>query len=276
MTTALAILEKRMGPPQYTPAEQLAKNILSRLESVSAKLKSLEEDIRRLWVEFDNLKPGETILGCATKKEFCEKKLHRTPQAVRYMLNPDLRASKQCLPLEHVRQLKHHAQALRTLDVQEIDFKDAPEIDEACAAVGAIAKDVRRQLRPPVSRPTPSNGTLTTDIKTQTQQDAEALLNKLNLLLPSCCDGAEHVAVATLETLGAAPLAGEVSTDTLNSIVFYLKWLQKNFALYVERIETANPDLAKASTDDNAERQFQNYVHAVTANDRNCGRRMKR
>jgi len=67
------------------------------MDSVTAKLKSLEDDIRRLWLEFDKLKAGETILGCATKKEFCERKLNRTPQAVRYMLNPDLRESKQCL-----------------------------------------------------------------------------------------------------------------------------------------------------------------------------------
>ena len=67
------------------------------MDSMTAKLKDLEEDIRKLWQEFDNLKTGETILGCATKAEFSAKKLHRTPQAVRYMLNPELRESKQCL-----------------------------------------------------------------------------------------------------------------------------------------------------------------------------------
>jgi hypothetical protein len=76
-----------------------ARSIISRLDSVCAKLKTLEDDIRVLWADFDTLKDGETILGCATKKEFCEKKLHRAPQTVRYMLNPELRTSKQCLPL---------------------------------------------------------------------------------------------------------------------------------------------------------------------------------
>src|ERR1700693_1709671 len=93
-TTALATAER----PSYTPAEMRARSILSRIESLSAKLKSLEDDIRALWIDFDNLKAGETILGCRTKKEFCEQKLHRTPQAIRYMLNPELRGSKHCLP----------------------------------------------------------------------------------------------------------------------------------------------------------------------------------
>jgi len=62
--TALAIFE----PKSYTPAEML---ILSRIDSISAKLKTLEDDIRLLWIDFDNLKTGETILGCRTKKHRC-------------------------------------------------------------------------------------------------------------------------------------------------------------------------------------------------------------
>jgi hypothetical protein len=84
-TTALAALEPKTHP-FYTPAEMRARSILSRIESVSAKLKTLEADIRALWLDFDNLKTGETILGCATKKEFCEKKLHRHPRTVQYLL----------------------------------------------------------------------------------------------------------------------------------------------------------------------------------------------
>jgi hypothetical protein len=98
MSTALAIVEDNNHSSTYTPAENLARHIISRMDSVAAKLKSLEDEIRRLWLEFDKLKAGETILGCATKKEFCERKLNRTPQAIRYMLNPELRESKQCLP----------------------------------------------------------------------------------------------------------------------------------------------------------------------------------
>ena len=85
-TTALATVEPKTHP-FYSPAEMRARSILSRIESISAKLKTLEADIRLLWIDFDNLKAGETILGCATKKEFCEKRLQRTPRAVRYMLD---------------------------------------------------------------------------------------------------------------------------------------------------------------------------------------------
>jgi hypothetical protein len=97
-TTALAISEDNNHSSTYSPAEMRARSIISRMASLCDKLKTIEADIRLLWADFDNLKAGETILGCATKKEFCEKKLHRTPQAIRYMLNPELRESKHCLP----------------------------------------------------------------------------------------------------------------------------------------------------------------------------------
>jgi hypothetical protein len=99
-TTALATVEPH---PFYTPAEMRARRILSRIDSISAKLKTLEDDIRALWLDFDNLKAGETILGCATKKEFCEKKLHRTPRAIQYMLaggNPNNTRSEIISPIE--------------------------------------------------------------------------------------------------------------------------------------------------------------------------------
>ena len=85
MSVALAIIEPKTHP-SHTEAEMRARSILSRMESLAAKLKTLEADIRLLWIDFDNLKAGETILGCATKKEFCEKRLHRTPRAIQYML----------------------------------------------------------------------------------------------------------------------------------------------------------------------------------------------
>jgi hypothetical protein len=87
MSAALVVMEDNCHSSTYTEAENLARHIISRMDSVTAKLKSLEDDIRRLWLEFDKLKTGETILGCATKKEFCERKLNRTPRAIRYMLD---------------------------------------------------------------------------------------------------------------------------------------------------------------------------------------------
>lgn len=66
--------------------EALARRVVQGMKVLSVKLMDLEEDIRALWTEFDNLGDGETIMGCATKREFCIKILDRTPRAVRYML----------------------------------------------------------------------------------------------------------------------------------------------------------------------------------------------
>jgi hypothetical protein len=97
-TVALAELDPVTRQRVYSSAEMRARSILSRMDSIAAKLKTLEADIRILWEDFDNLKAGETILGCATKKEFCEKKLHRTPRAIQYLLagqsNPEDRPHK--------------------------------------------------------------------------------------------------------------------------------------------------------------------------------------
>jgi hypothetical protein len=123
VTTALAIVEGNNHSSAYTPAEVRARSILNRMESMSAKLKTLEDDIRALWVDFENLKAGETILGCRTKKEFCERKLGRTPQAIRYLLNPALRTSKQCLP-EPVENRITDAEFVNTPDA---DIADVPE-----------------------------------------------------------------------------------------------------------------------------------------------------
>jgi hypothetical protein len=49
-------------------------------------LKDIEEDVRRLWAEFDALADDETIMGCATKTEYCEKVLGRSMRSVQYML----------------------------------------------------------------------------------------------------------------------------------------------------------------------------------------------
>jgi hypothetical protein len=66
--------------------EALAQRIVEKCSVMLVALADLEDDIRSLWDEFERLPKGETILGCTTKKEFCEK-LGRTPRAVRYMLD---------------------------------------------------------------------------------------------------------------------------------------------------------------------------------------------
>lgn len=66
--------------------EQLARRVISQVRALTPKLKDLEADLRRLWVVFEKLPKGEKILGCRTKAQFCQKKLHRTPRAIQHLL----------------------------------------------------------------------------------------------------------------------------------------------------------------------------------------------
>jgi len=66
--------------------EQLAMRVIRQVRALTPKLKDLEADLRRLWVAFEKLPKGEKILGCRTKAQFCEKKLHRTPRAIQHLL----------------------------------------------------------------------------------------------------------------------------------------------------------------------------------------------
>jgi hypothetical protein len=66
--------------------EALAQRVITGCRLIAPKLKTLADDIKALWAEFEALRPGETILGCKTKKAFCEAHIGRTPRAVRYLL----------------------------------------------------------------------------------------------------------------------------------------------------------------------------------------------
>lgn len=66
--------------------EELARKVAEGFQALSVKLADFEKDIRALWTEFDQLRSGETIAGCRTRKEFCEQVLHRNPRTVQYML----------------------------------------------------------------------------------------------------------------------------------------------------------------------------------------------
>jgi hypothetical protein len=71
---------------QIAQREYLAKLVIYEFATTCVKLVDLAAAIRELWKEFENLPQGETILGCRTKTEFCEKHLHRKLRTIQYML----------------------------------------------------------------------------------------------------------------------------------------------------------------------------------------------
>lgn len=75
--------------------ESLAKKVAAGCN----KLADLEDEIRALWKEFDELRPGEKILGCRTKKQFCVLYLHRTLRAVQYLLLKQQHKSEKTSPV---------------------------------------------------------------------------------------------------------------------------------------------------------------------------------
>ena len=99
--TSPATVNDATGAPtlDQVDREALAKRVVEQVRLVGASLKDLETDIRALWEEFERLQDGETIMGCRTKGEFCDRILGRTPRAVQYMLkggNPTDKRKKPC------------------------------------------------------------------------------------------------------------------------------------------------------------------------------------
>jgi len=79
--------EERHAHAEGMASEELAKYIAKRgWGDVLAKLVQLKSYIQVLWGRFEDLNDGETIAGCRTKEEFCEKCLNRSIRAVQYML----------------------------------------------------------------------------------------------------------------------------------------------------------------------------------------------
>lgn len=64
-------------------SESLGVFVRDGMVGVATKLVELKPYVEELWTRFER---GEVILGCSTRKEFCQQVLERTPRAVRYML----------------------------------------------------------------------------------------------------------------------------------------------------------------------------------------------
>jgi hypothetical protein len=74
------------GSPPITASmdsESLGAFVRDGLVGVATKLVEIKPYVEELWIRFER---GEVILGCSTRKEFCQQVLQRTPRAVRYML----------------------------------------------------------------------------------------------------------------------------------------------------------------------------------------------
>lgn len=78
---------KKLSPSEVTdPAmERVAERVADVFATCCAKLKELRPEIEKIqgWFKDNN---GKTLAGCHSFKEFCEKKLNRTEQAVYAML----------------------------------------------------------------------------------------------------------------------------------------------------------------------------------------------
>jgi len=86
MSAALAIIEREEITPSVREinSETLGLFVRDGMIGVATKLVELKPYVEELWRRIDR---GEVILGCSTKKEFCQQVLQRTPRAVRYMLD---------------------------------------------------------------------------------------------------------------------------------------------------------------------------------------------
>lgn len=73
-------------PKWLAEAENRAQNLVDELAPLCVKLKALKPQIAEVQADFRKLKGSQTILGLRCFKDFCEKKLGRTEQAVYAML----------------------------------------------------------------------------------------------------------------------------------------------------------------------------------------------
>jgi len=73
--------------PVLIDREALAQRVADALTQAFSKIAAHKAEIEQLWIQFENLPKGETIMGCCTKGEFCQKILNRTTRSIQYLLN---------------------------------------------------------------------------------------------------------------------------------------------------------------------------------------------
>jgi hypothetical protein len=67
--------------------QEYREGLATSVKTAFAKFAAHKGAVEALWAEFALLQGGETIHGCHTKTEFCEKVLGRSIRAVQYMLD---------------------------------------------------------------------------------------------------------------------------------------------------------------------------------------------
>jgi hypothetical protein len=78
--------EKSITKIPDAEAEKLAEKVVQTFTDCCQKLRDLKPEIEKIQLWFQQVKGSRTLMGCFSFPEFCEKKLHRTKQAVYAML----------------------------------------------------------------------------------------------------------------------------------------------------------------------------------------------
>jgi hypothetical protein len=121
--------------------EALASRVVEGHKVVCRKLRDMAEDIRALWTEFDALMPGEKIMGCTNRTQFCVKYLDRELRSVRYMLDGGNHN-------RHNRSKTSIRETVSPMNTWELKVMDAAEAGDAEAKklVAAVARGERATL----------------------------------------------------------------------------------------------------------------------------------
>jgi len=109
----------------YRKAEELAVLVEAEFNGYCQKLRDLKPQVEAVREAFKTLTGSKTIAGCRSFPEFCEKKLHRTKQAVYAMLgdyskkpkNDGQSKGKKNVPQQTA---THHALGLADEDVERM------------------------------------------------------------------------------------------------------------------------------------------------------------
>ena len=67
--------------------EELGQFVAEGVVGILHRLDDLRPYYEELWCRFDALKDGETISGCKTRTEFCDRILKRSVRSIQYALN---------------------------------------------------------------------------------------------------------------------------------------------------------------------------------------------